>query len=160
MELDGQKSSSFGWNLYWLWSSILHWRGSSRSVFSILSKIYQTTLKLRLEHSGARLIAHKTEWIETPKEEKGNLPPNGFCGISTRHGRKPILAAVNGLAVGGGVEVLINCDMVMCSPSAILSLSDVKVGLSLLGGTLPLLVRKTGRGGGNRYGLDRPECWC
>jgi enoyl-CoA hydratase/carnithine racemase len=93
-----------------------------------------------------KLIVYITEWINTPKEQKGNLPPNGFCGISTRHGRKPILAAVHGLAVGGGVEVLINCDMVLCSPSAILSLPDVKVGLSLLGGTLPLLVRKIGRG--------------
>lgn len=44
------------------------------------------------------------------------------------------------------MEVLINCDMVICSPSVILSLPDVKVGLSLLGCTLPLLVRKIGRG--------------
>ena len=43
------------------------------------------------------------------------------------------------------MEVLINCDMVISSPSAILSLPDVKIGLSLLGGTLPLLVRKIGR---------------
>jgi enoyl-CoA hydratase/carnithine racemase len=53
---------------------------------------------------------------------------------------------VNGLVVGGGVELFINCDMVFCSPLAVLSLPDVKVGLSLLGGTLPLLVRKTGHG--------------
>jgi enoyl-CoA hydratase/carnithine racemase len=74
------------------------------------------------------------------------LPPTGFCGISSRHGKKLILAAVNGLVVGGGVEVFINRDMVFCSPLAVLSLPDVKVGLSLLGGTLPLLVRKIGRG--------------
>jgi enoyl-CoA hydratase/carnithine racemase len=88
---------------------------------------------------------YKVEWIETPKEQQGMLPPTGFCGISQRHGKKPIIAAVNGLAVGGGLEVLINCDMVVCSPSSILSVPDVKVGLTLLGGTLPLLVRKIGR---------------
>jgi enoyl-CoA hydratase/carnithine racemase len=94
------------------------------------------------------------------------LPPTGFCGISSRHGRKPILAAVNGLAVGGGVEVLLNCDMVFCSPSAVLSLPDVKVGLSLLGGTLPLLVRKIGRGRatdmvltGRNVGADEALMW-
>jgi enoyl-CoA hydratase/carnithine racemase len=73
------------------------------------------------------------------------LPPTGFCGISQRHGQKPILAAVDGLVVGGGFEVLVNCDMVICSPKSVFCLPDVKVGLSLLGGTIPLLVRKIGR---------------
>lgn len=41
--------------------------------------------------------------------------------------------------------MLINCDMVICSPNSVFSLPDVKVGLSLLGGTIPLLVRKIGR---------------
>lgn len=89
--------------------------------------------------------ADMREWMTQNPEEQGMLPPSGFCGISQRRGTKPILAAVNGLAVGGGMEVLINCDMVIASPSAILSLPDVKVGLSLLGGTLPLLVQKIGR---------------
>ena len=44
------------------------------------------------------------------------------------------------------MEVPINCDMVICSPKAVFSSADVKVGLSLLGGTLPLLVQKIGRG--------------
>lgn len=89
--------------------------------------------------------SYLAEWMTASEEEQGTLPPAGFCGISQRHGKKPILAAVNGLAVGGGMEVLINCDMVIGSPFAIFSLPDVKVGLSLLGGTLPMLVRKIGR---------------
>ncbi|KAG0648987.1 Mevalonyl-coenzyme A Hydratase sidH [Hyphodiscus hymeniophilus] len=89
--------------------------------------------------------ADMRQWVTSSEQEQGMLPADGFCGISQRHGKKPILAAVNGLAVGGGMEVLINCDMVIASPSAVLSLPDVKVGLSLLGGTLPLLVRKIGR---------------
>jgi enoyl-CoA hydratase/carnithine racemase len=74
------------------------------------------------------------------------LPPSGFGGISARHGKKPIIAAVNGLAVGGGCEILLGCDLVFASPSAAFSLPDVTVGLTLLGGSLPALVKKIGRG--------------
>lgn len=35
-------------------------------------------------------------------------PPTGFAGISRRRGKKPVLAAVNGLALGGGFEIVLN----------------------------------------------------
>ena len=35
-------------------------------------------------------------------------PPSGFCGISRRMGKKPVLAAVNGFALGGGFEICLN----------------------------------------------------
>lgn len=35
-------------------------------------------------------------------------PQSGFAGISRRKGKKPILAAVNGLALGGGFEIVLN----------------------------------------------------
>lgn len=35
-------------------------------------------------------------------------PVSGFAGISRRKGKKPILAAVNGLALGGGFEIVLN----------------------------------------------------
>lgn len=35
-------------------------------------------------------------------------PVSGFAGISRRAGRKPILAAVNGFALGGGMEIVLN----------------------------------------------------
>ena len=37
-----------------------------------------------------------------------NHPLNGFAGMSRRKGKKPILAAVNGLALGGGFEIVLN----------------------------------------------------
>ncbi len=35
-------------------------------------------------------------------------PPSGFAGISRRNGKKPIVAAVNGFALGGGFEIVLN----------------------------------------------------
>jgi enoyl-CoA hydratase/carnithine racemase len=36
------------------------------------------------------------------------LPPGGFMGVSRRRGKKPIVAAVNGFALGGGFEICLN----------------------------------------------------
>lgn len=71
--------------------------------------------------------------------------PSGFGGISRRRGRKPIIAAVNGLAHGGGCEIIINCDVVLASPSAVFALPEVKRGVVAIAGALPRLARIVGR---------------
>lgn len=64
---------------------------------------------------------------------------HGFAAISRRHTScKPIIAAVNGSAYGGGVELVLNCDMVIASEDAVFALPEVKRGvLAAQGGMCP-----------------------
>jgi crotonobetainyl-CoA hydratase len=62
-------------------------------------------------------------------------PPGGFAGITTRFDLwKPVIAAVNGLCLGGGVEIVAACDLAVASEHAEFALSEPRVGLAALGG--------------------------
>ncbi|OQV03577.1 hypothetical protein CLAIMM_08602 [Cladophialophora immunda] len=79
------------------------------------------------------------------EEHEGHAhPQSGFAGISRRAGRKPIIAAVNGFALGGGWEIALNCDVVVASPTASFGLPEPKVGQYAYSGGLPRLVRSAG----------------
>lgn len=43
-----------------------------------------------------------------PAKQMLTHPPSGFMGVSRRVGKKPIIAAVNGFALGGGFEICLN----------------------------------------------------
>jgi enoyl-CoA hydratase/carnithine racemase len=58
---------------------------------------------------------------------------------------KPIIAAVNGLAYGGGMEMLTNLDIVVAAKSATFALPEVKRGVVAMAGALPRIVRTIGR---------------
>lgn len=63
-------------------------------------------------------------------EQKGLVSePNGFGSLSRRQCNKPIIAAVNGGAYGGGVEMILNCDIVVASEDAKFALPEVKRGV-------------------------------
>ncbi|MDB5857862.1 MAG: crotonase [Ramlibacter sp.] len=57
---------------------------------------------------------------------------------------KPVVAAVQGWAVGAGLELLLACDIVVAAPDAQFMLPEVNVGLFGTGGVLALLPRKIG----------------
>jgi len=57
---------------------------------------------------------------------------------------KPVVAAVQGWAVGAGVELLLNCDIVVAGASARFMLPEVTAGLLGTGGVLALLPRHIG----------------
>jgi crotonobetainyl-CoA hydratase len=62
-------------------------------------------------------------------------PATGFGGISHRFDlMKPVIAAVNGLALGGGVEIIAACDLAVAADHAEFALPEPRVGLAALGG--------------------------
>jgi|SRR5690554_5881361 len=69
-----------------------------------------------------------------------NQNPNGFGGIALRKSLSvPVIARVNGVALGGGMEMVLGCDIVIASESARFSLPEAKVGrLPLDGGMVAL----------------------
>lgn len=86
------------------------------------------------------------EWMNNNKKGVSmRLPHNGFAGLSFRHGKKPVIAAVNSPAYGGGCELAVNCDLIVAAPTATFALPEVKRGVTPFGGALPHLVRTAGR---------------
>ncbi len=62
-------------------------------------------------------------------------PHGGFAGLTTRLDLwKPVIAAVNGLCLGGGVEILAAADLAVASAQAEFALPEPLVGLAALGG--------------------------
>ena len=59
--------------------------------------------------------------------------------------RKPFIAAVNGLAVGGGFELVLACDLVVASREAEMGLPEIRLGLLPGGGGTQKLARIVGR---------------
>jgi acetyl-CoA C-acetyltransferase len=72
-------------------------------------------------------------------------PVSGFAGLTSRFDlTKPVIAAVNGVAMGGGFEVALACDLIIASEKAVFALPEPKVGLAALAGGLLRLPRLIG----------------
>src|SRR6202030_2752437 len=73
------------------------------------------------------------------------MPPSGWAGLAERPDRtKPLIAAVNGLALGGGFEIALACDIILASETASFGLPEPLVGAVALGGGVHRLVRQIG----------------
>ncbi len=77
--------------------------------------------------------------------ERLPLPPSGFGGLTSRYDlTKPVIAAVNGVAMGGGFEIALACDIIVADERATFALPEVRVGLAALGGGVHRLPRAIG----------------
>ena len=56
----------------------------------------------------------------------------------------PVVAAVDGYALGGGFEIALSCDLVVCGEAAVVGLPEVSVGVIPGGGGTQLLTRRVG----------------
>jgi crotonobetainyl-CoA hydratase len=71
-----------------------------------------------------------------------NSVPGGFAGIVRRDLAKPVVAAVDGAAFGGGFEIVLACDLVVASETARFALPEVTKGLlAASGGAVRLATR-------------------
>jgi len=79
-------------------------------------------------------------------QNEGKMPPmqsGGFAGLTTRFDlTKPVIAAVNGLALGGGFEIVLACDLVVAVEHAQFGLPEPKVGLMAAAGGAQRLPRQ------------------
>jgi len=73
----------------------------------------------------------QSQWSGTSNEvEVGATSLHGFGSISRRRtSLKPMIAAVNGSAYGGGVEMILNCDLVVASQDAVFAFPEAKRGV-------------------------------
>jgi crotonobetainyl-CoA hydratase len=72
-----------------------------------------------------------------------DLDPNGFGGLSLRTTLDvPVIARVNGYALGGGMEMVLGADIVVAAEHAQFGLTEPRVGRLALDGGITQLVRK------------------
>jgi len=74
--------------------------------------------------------------------KRGPRPHTGFGGLAMRFDlAKPVIAAVNGLALGGGFELALACDLIIATENAYFGLPEGKVGMIASGGGVQRLPR-------------------
>lgn len=97
--------------------------------------------------SGERAFCAGMDLKEAAERGAGHglVPGAGFCGLTERAIAKPVIAAVNGAAVAGGLEIALACDMIVAAEGAVFALPEVKRGMVAFTGGVQRLARQLPR---------------
>lgn len=85
-------------------------------------------------HGIPRAFSVGADLQELAERGTGPLPPRGFAGLCADPPGKPLVAAIDGYALGGGLEVALACDVLVLGDNAVLGLPEVTHGLAALAG--------------------------
>ena len=90
---------------------------------------------LVLTGAGERAFCVGSDLKERARSGVDEMPATGFGGLTERFDLdKPVLAAVNGDAIGGGLELVLACDLAIAARHARFGLPEPRVGLAAHGG--------------------------
>lgn len=85
--------------------------------------------------TGERAFCVGSDLKQRAERNADDHPATGFAGITHRFDLfKPVIAAVNGLALGGGTEIVAACDLAYAADHAEFGLPEPRIGLAALGG--------------------------
>jgi enoyl-CoA hydratase/carnithine racemase len=99
--------------------------------------------------AGADLKSHVDPWLEAGPELGRSLLDRGFAGGITRglhHTRKPVIAALNGWVIGGGIELALACDIRVAADTANFGFFHMRRGMHFADGGIVRLVNACGVG--------------
>ncbi|MFO1237821.1 MAG: enoyl-CoA hydratase-related protein [Alphaproteobacteria bacterium] len=95
--------------------------------------------------AGERAFCAGNDLVYQASGKPITVPPTGFAGLTSRFDlAKPVIAAVNGVAMGGGFEIALACDIIVAAENALFALPEPRVGLAALAGGLHRLPRQIG----------------
>jgi crotonobetainyl-CoA hydratase len=95
--------------------------------------------------AGDRAFCAGSDLTAFRSEGGSPYPKTGYAGLAQRYDlAKPVIAAVDGICLGGGFELALACDMIVASDRAVFGLPEPKVGLIAIGGGIHRLVRQAG----------------
>jgi enoyl-CoA hydratase/carnithine racemase len=95
-----------------------------------------------LTGAGGRAFSAGNDLKWTAQHGAVRMPETGFGGITARRDLwKPLIAAANGVALGGGLEIALACDLIVAAEHATFGLPEPRVGLLAAAGGVHRLPR-------------------
>ncbi len=96
--------------------------------------------------AGGRAFSAGSDLKSIAKQGRGHVyPRSGYAGLIERYDLdKPVIAAVDGVAVGGGLELALACDLLIATRRSRFGLPEPLVGAMAIGGGVHRLARQVG----------------